>query len=78
VSSEFDKIQFNEGQPLTMWSIPWPTLRHPLQLDMADITWDMVDNFFEEIVFMMSARDYRTLVEKTHRRFHPDRWRSRR
>ena len=78
VSDEFDRVQFGETQPLTMWNIPWPTLDAPFDIDLESISWDMVDGFFEEIGFMMSTNDYRALVEKTHRRFHPDKWRSRR
>ncbi|GJE92579.1 RNA-binding protein [Phanerochaete sordida] len=78
VSSEFDAIQFSERQPLTAGSVPWPTLLCPSKLDVADITWDMVDAFFEEVRSALAASEYRRLVEKTHRRFHPDKWRSRR
>ncbi|GJE92506.1 hypothetical protein PsYK624_086600 [Phanerochaete sordida] len=78
VSKEFDAIRFDEGQPLTLGSVPWPTLKEPSRLAVEDITWDAVEAFFKYARGLGSAGQYRSLAEKTHRRFHPDRWRSRR
>ncbi|GJE92571.1 hypothetical protein PsYK624_087260 [Phanerochaete sordida] len=77
VSIEFDAIRFSERQPVTMWNVPWPTLQHPFLLKVEDITWGMVEAFFEKARSALSTSEYQSIVEKTHRRFHPDKWRSR-
>ena len=77
VSTEFDEIKFCATQPLTFHSVPWPVMHSPHTLDAEHIVWEAVEEFFEDLEDRLSADEYRNLVEKTHRRFHPDRWRSR-
>ncbi|KAJ7844568.1 hypothetical protein B0H13DRAFT_1731310 [Mycena leptocephala] len=77
---EFDKIRFSETQPLTFRVIPWPTLADPLNLDIQEINWEAVEAFFSraKVELVTDAPEYKTLVEKVHRLFHPDKWQSRR
>ncbi|KAI0305612.1 hypothetical protein B0F90DRAFT_1666464 [Multifurca ochricompacta] len=62
---------------LTFEDIPWPTLRAPYTFGPEDIDWAAVESFFHTVRGHMRAQDYRVFVEKSHRRFHPDRWRAR-
>ena len=62
---------------LTFEDIPWPTLNAPFTLGPEDIEWATVETFFRTVRGHMRAQDYRVFVEKSHRRFHPDRWRAR-
>lgn len=80
VSDEFDtlKFQLEESQPLTFDSIPWPVLGHPRGITLEDIDWTAVEKFFSAAEKLLKEKDeYKALVEKAHRRFHPDKWRSR-
>jgi hypothetical protein len=78
VSTEFDTITFSETQPFTFESAPWPHLGWPRALKVDDIEWSTVEEFFESVKSSMSLSDYKDVVEKSHRRFHPDKWRARR
>jgi hypothetical protein len=62
---------------LTFEDVPWPTLRAPLTFGPEDIDWTAVETFFHTVRGHMRAQDYRAFVEKSHRRFHPDRWSAR-
>jgi hypothetical protein len=62
---------------LVFEDIPWPTLRAPFTFGPEDIDWTAVESFFHTVRGHMRAQDYRLFVEKSHRRFHPDRWRAR-
>ncbi|EKM49825.1 uncharacterized protein PHACADRAFT_265531, partial [Phanerochaete carnosa HHB-10118-sp] len=77
VSVEFDEIKFCESQPLTFQSVPWPMLRSPLHLTAEDIDWSAVEEFFRTARLAVGEGEYKTMVEKAHRRFHPDKWRAR-
>lgn len=77
VSAEFDTIRFSASQPLTFGSIPWPLLRHPNNQDFDTIEWRTVEQFFSSVRVNMVQSEYKLLVEKAHRRFHPDKWKSR-
>ncbi|KAI0793103.1 hypothetical protein BC629DRAFT_347894 [Irpex lacteus] len=80
VSDEFDtlKFQLEESQPLTFDSIPWPILGHPRGITLEDIDWTAVEKFFSAAEKLLKEKgEYKALVEKAHRRFHPDKWRSR-
>ena len=46
-------------------------------LSIDDIDWQAVEDFFMQVKVMLNDAEYKVLVEKTHRRFHPDKWRSR-
>ncbi|EKM49824.1 uncharacterized protein PHACADRAFT_265530 [Phanerochaete carnosa HHB-10118-sp] len=77
VSTEFDKTQFCETQPLTFESIPWPVLHSPLHLKLEDIEWHAVEEFFRMARMVIGEVEYKTMIVKAHRGFHPDKWRSR-
>jgi hypothetical protein len=74
---EFDGIRFSANDPLTFTDVPWPILRAPTWLTVEDVDWTAVEKFFEAVQPHMRVQDYKMFVEKSHRRFHPDRWRSR-
>ncbi|GJE93691.1 hypothetical protein PsYK624_098510 [Phanerochaete sordida] len=77
VSREFDEIKFSDVQPLTFECIPWPDLRDPTKLRLERIDWTSVDSFFQEMRVVVDASEYKELVVKAPRRFHPDKWRAR-
>ncbi|KAF9012323.1 hypothetical protein BDQ17DRAFT_1537204 [Cyathus striatus] len=73
----FDNTKFSETEPLTIDTIPWPTLHSPTTFSVEDVDWTAVENFFEAVRSHMRPQDYKDFVQSSHRRFHPDRWRSR-
>lgn len=77
LSEEFDSTKFSADLPLTMETVPWPVLTPPARFSVADVDWGAVEKFFSGVKEFMGTQDYKTFVEKSHRRFHPDRWRSR-
>lgn len=79
LSEEFLKISFSESKPLTEGAIPWPVLDDPFDFQLEHLDWQRVEAFFKEAARMLggTSGEYKTLVEKSHRLFHPDRWRSR-
>lgn len=77
VSIEFDALEFCETQPLTFGSIPWPLLTAPKSTALEQIEWGVVERFFEMLKRSTKQDEFKTLVQEAHRRFHPDRWRSR-
>jgi len=62
---------------LAFEDIPWPTLCAPFTFGPEDIDWAAVETFFHTVRGHMRGQDYRVFVEKSHRRFHPDRWSAR-
>jgi len=68
--------KFSAGNPMTFASVPWPVLRS--SFSVQDVDWDTVEAFFKETQRLLTPAEFKDLVEKSHRRFHPDRWRSRR
>ena len=62
---------------LVFEDVPWPTLRRPYTFGPEDIDWSAVETFFQTVRGHMRAQDYRLFVQKSHRRFHPDRWSAR-
>ncbi|KAI0092947.1 hypothetical protein BDY19DRAFT_398310 [Irpex rosettiformis] len=78
LSETFDTIQFSVENPVQFVMIPWPVLHKPAILTIEDVDWNAVEAFFKAIRPHLRTHDYNTLVEKSHRRFHPDRWRARR
>jgi len=73
-------VSFDEAAKpasLTFEDIPWPTLCAPFTFGPEDIDWAAVETFFRTVRGHMRAQDYRAFVEKSHRRFHPDRWSAR-
>lgn len=73
----FDTTKFSVCEPLTVDVVPWPVLQSPVTFSVEDVNWAAVEKFFQEVRGLMRPQDYKTFVEKSHRRFHPDRWRSR-
>jgi hypothetical protein len=73
----FDTITFSEQQPLAFESVPWPVLHRPDSQTVSTIDWSAVEAFFHQVRIQLQLPAYKDLVEKTHRRFHPDRWSSR-
>jgi chemotaxis protein histidine kinase CheA len=78
INQEFDNIIFSDDHPFTFESAPWPHLGWPRSLKIEDIEWSSVEEFFTAVESSMPLPDYKDLVEKSHRRFHPDKWRARR
>jgi len=77
LSESFDVTKFTFGLPLNVEDVPWPLLQSPRYFSVEDVSWDSVERFFEAIRPHLRHQDFKTLVEQSHRRFHPDRWRSR-
>lgn len=77
LSEAFDTKKFSDKEPLTCDAIPWPVLQSPATFSMEDVDWASVEQFFATIKAHMRPQDYKVLVERSHRRFHPDRWRAR-
>lgn len=75
-AAAFDAAKFSAGNPLTFASVPWPVLRG--SFSVQDVDWDTVEAFFKETQRLLTPAEFKDLVEKSQRRFHPDRWRSRR
>jgi flagellar biosynthesis GTPase FlhF len=73
----FDTTKFSLDEPLAFDVVPWPILQSPMSFTVEDVDWGAVERFFEAMKPHMRAQDYNTFVEKSQRRFHPDRWRSR-
>jgi hypothetical protein len=78
ICETFDNTQFSQSEPLTFEDVPWPVLYAPKSFNVEDVDWSAVERFFEAVKPYVRGDDYRAFVEKSHRRFHPDRWRSRR
>ncbi|KAI9068774.1 hypothetical protein FKP32DRAFT_1529209, partial [Trametes sanguinea] len=77
LSAEFDTVKFTAEAPVVLDLIPWPVLHSPITLRVEDIAWTEVEDFFAHARFNMTLEEYRILVDKSRKRFHPDRWRAR-
>ncbi|KAF9460687.1 hypothetical protein BDZ94DRAFT_1197302 [Collybia nuda] len=77
LSESFDGTKFSATEPLTSECVPWPVLQSPSTFSVEDVSWATVEKFFEVVRGHMRSQDFKNFVEKSHRRFHPDRWRSR-
>ncbi|KAH8107925.1 hypothetical protein BXZ70DRAFT_1003347 [Cristinia sonorae] len=78
LSSDFDKGKFTAEDPVTFYDVPWPVL-HPFgTYGPEDVDWLAVERFFEEVKYAMRAQDFKSFLQDGQRRFHPDRWASRR
>jgi hypothetical protein len=77
LSEEFDAARFTPDQSITFLDIPWPVLHSPSRLTVEDVDWSAVERFFATVKTHMRSQDYKDFVERSHRRFHPDRWRAR-
>lgn len=73
----FDTKKYTVDDPLSFDLVPWPNLRAPSALSVKDIDWTAVETFFKAMQSHFRAQDYKEFVVQSHRRFHPDRWRSR-
>ena len=76
----FDTTRFSpDNEPLTFDDIPWPILHAPNTFSVEDIDWATVEQFFMAVKpYVRDGSEYKAFIERSHRRFHPDRWRSRR
>ncbi|KAF9268875.1 hypothetical protein L218DRAFT_984200 [Marasmius fiardii PR-910] len=77
LSESFDSTKFSEEEPLIWEAVPWPVLNAPRNLTVECISWDAVERFFTTAQRSMREHDFKAFVEKSHRRFHPDRWKAR-
>ena len=77
LSETFDAAKFTKENPVEFEIIPWPVLHSPVTLRVEDIDWASVEAFFEAARRYLRTQDYKVFVEKSHKRFHPDRWRAR-
>ncbi|KAI0374004.1 hypothetical protein BV20DRAFT_988191 [Pilatotrama ljubarskyi] len=77
LSEAFDAAKFTPEDPVMFETIPWPVLHSPVTLRVEDIEWSAVEDFFAAARRHMRSQDYKAFVEKSHKRFHPDRWRAR-
>ncbi|KAI0630394.1 hypothetical protein C8Q77DRAFT_1280452 [Trametes polyzona] len=77
LSEAFDSAKFTPEDPVMFETIPWPVLHSPVMLRVEDIEWSAVEDFFAAARRHMRPQDYKAFVEKSHKRFHPDRWRAR-
>ncbi|KAJ7901838.1 hypothetical protein B0H14DRAFT_3080101 [Mycena olivaceomarginata] len=75
LSDIFDATKFSADDPITFDVVPWPMLA--VKFSLEDIDWAAVEGFFNAVKPHMRSQDFASFVEKSHRRFHPDRWRSR-
>ncbi|KAJ7346628.1 hypothetical protein DFH08DRAFT_700878 [Mycena albidolilacea] len=75
LSDIFDSTKFSADDPITFDVVPWPMLA--VKFSLEDIDWAAVEGFFNAVKPHMRSQDFASFVEKSHRRFHPDRWRSR-
>ncbi|KIP10869.1 hypothetical protein PHLGIDRAFT_184256 [Phlebiopsis gigantea 11061_1 CR5-6] len=78
LADAFDSAKFTAEDPVTFATVPWPVLHKPTRFTVEDVDWSSVEAFFHAVRSHMRSQDYKTFVEKSHRRFHPDRWRARR
>lgn len=78
LAEAFDSAKFSADSPICFRDIPWPVLLRPTTYTAQDVDWSAVETFFISVKSHMKSQDYKTFVEKSHRRFHPDRWRARR
>ena len=76
-SDDFDGLKPSDSQPLVFESVPWPLLTPPHKLTLEDVEWAAVEEFFTAAKLVVPTDEYKTFVEKAHRRFHPDKWRAR-
>jgi hypothetical protein len=73
----FDSTKFGRSDPAYFEMIPWPVLTNPMWLGIEDIDWAAVEKFFQSAKLHMRPDEYRLLLDKSHKRFHPDKWRAR-
>lgn len=78
LAEAFDATKFSAENPVDFRDIPWPVLHRPTTYSAQDVDWSAVEAFFISVRSHMKNQDYKVFVEKSHRRFHPDRWRARR
>ncbi|KAJ3820088.1 hypothetical protein F5880DRAFT_1488628 [Lentinula raphanica] len=77
LSEAFDTTKFNAHDPLSFHVVPWPILTPPARMSVEDVDWNAVESFFDALKSHMRTQEFKMFVEKSQRRFHPDRWRAR-
>ncbi|THH31784.1 hypothetical protein EUX98_g2384 [Antrodiella citrinella] len=78
LSENFDVRKFSAEEPIVFEEIPWPVLHKPGTYAHSDVDWSSVEAFFKESEYHMRSQDYKTFLQTSQRRFHPDRWSARR
>lgn len=78
LSKEFTQTRYGPETPLTLYSIPWPSLIYPNNMGLEDITWENTESFFARMRRLTYGNEYRKVLLNARQIFHPDRWRSRR
>ncbi|GJE92622.1 hypothetical protein PsYK624_087770 [Phanerochaete sordida] len=77
MGAEFDSAKFDAARPLVVEAVPWPLLLPPDQHTLDTVEWDAVERFFAAAKGVLDGEVYQRMVVSAHRRFHPDRWKSR-
>lgn len=73
----FDNTKFSELEPLEFIDVPWPVLFRSGDFGIEDVTWQAVEEFIRIVRAYLKESAFKTFIQETQRRFHPDRWRSR-
>ena len=74
---DFDNLSFRNGDVIIFETVPWPVLHRPGTFGVENIDWDSVEAFFRECKRILSHSDYFELLDRSRKRFHPDRWKAR-
>ncbi|EIN11826.1 hypothetical protein PUNSTDRAFT_23151, partial [Punctularia strigosozonata HHB-11173 SS5] len=78
LSDAFDATKWAlPDAPLTFDDVPWPVLHPPGRFTVEDLDWSTVEEFFTAVRPHIRPQEWKSFVEKSQRRFHPDRWRAR-
>ncbi|KAL0949473.1 hypothetical protein HGRIS_009526 [Hohenbuehelia grisea] len=78
--NSFDETKFTTSRPLTFRAVPWPMLADPFYNTyvLENVDWATVETFFRTVKLKTGPTvEFKNLVQRVHRMFHPDRWRSR-
>ncbi|RPD67596.1 hypothetical protein L226DRAFT_440011, partial [Lentinus tigrinus ALCF2SS1-7] len=75
LAEKFDSANLSNAPP-DFETIPWPVLTPPPFIHPDNIDWVHVEAFFTAAEKAL-GQQYWAFLEKSHRRFHPDRWASR-
>jgi hypothetical protein len=77
VSETFDaRARPSLDDPLLFKEVPWPLLANPLTIAVEDVSWEAVEAFFTAAKGFLRHQEYTHLLDRSAKRFHPDRWRS--
>ncbi|KAF9019454.1 hypothetical protein BDZ89DRAFT_1073024 [Hymenopellis radicata] len=74
---EFSSIKFTDSRPLTFASVPWPHLASPRNVNSKLVDWNATERFFAYAKRSLTPKEYKELLSKAQRVFHPDKWSAR-